>query len=101
MSGHTPGPWSAEGYFHSNAGDTFEPKVWIAATYEGRSIRVADIPDVLSEDTEEMANAHLMAAAPELLASIVELLELCDDMDIGTELTIARARAAIAKAVQS
>ena len=36
-------------------------------------VRIADIPDVASPDSEEMANARLMASAPELAAALVEL----------------------------
>lgn len=57
MSGHTPGPWAVDG----SEQNVFEPKTrgiiaWVSS------------PDEMGEQNEETrANAHLIAAAPELL----------------------------------
>jgi hypothetical protein len=87
MSGHTPGPWMfrrakerprfiIEGLSSTGSG------VWFLADVEGRSI-----------DTNE-ANARLIAAAPELLAALKDLVEFEDRDDRLRD----AARAAIAKA---
>lgn len=67
MSGHTPGPWKVE------------PYGWIHTDYEGRSVAIIDWKSsspkwTVSELSEQDAhNAHLIAAAPELL----EALDAC------------------------
>lgn len=78
MSGqkHTPGPWHVRAVFPDpTRGHRFEPVVSIVArsTQLYATFRLADIPDVAGRDTEEMANAQLIAAAPELLAALVQL----------------------------
>lgn len=75
---HSPGPWRVEAIFpNPDEGHT----VWITCpgdptcrTYSG-DLRIADIPDVPSKDSEEMANAHVMAAGPELKAALQRMLD--------------------------
>jgi len=69
MTTHTPGPWAVQAIF-PGVSQTFEPRVCILAKYEGSDVRIADVPDVANRDCEEMKNAHLMAAAPDLLAAL-------------------------------
>ena len=82
---HTPGPWLA-----------------------GQTITAAD-PDrapgsyeriTIASRVNNMANARLIAAAPELLAALIGLLEQADlgEVDAETAPLVEAARAAIAKA---
>ena len=72
---HTPGPWHINAIFPSEE-HTFIPTVSISAfdTEFETDVRLADIPDVETEDSEYMANARLMSAAPELLEALKECL---------------------------
>lgn len=102
MAQHTPGPWRAgrnDGYslgIYAEGEQTFD----LATVHNG------------GNDGEAIANARLIAAAPELLAAIQDALAamevgadaLCSDPnhDVGAaaalELSKRHARAAIAKA---
>ena len=89
MSAHTPGPWCTNG----GAVETDRPR---------RSSQL--VAHVYGEESglesEQLANARLIAAAPDLLEALEGLLRLeaCDsDEPIGRE-AWATARAAIAKA---
>ena len=61
MSAHTPGPWKAEG--PDNFGD------WIIVPVAAK-LAVAAVVHNLRPDKEEAANAHLIVAAPDLLAAL-------------------------------
>lgn len=66
MSKHTPGPWwlDDDGFIASGNGDTYET--------------IAD-PHCSDLDIDEReANARLIAAAPELLEALEELVEQCE-----------------------
>lgn len=66
MSKHTPGPWSYwSGY---NAFDKLEAQV----TAEGGDIVIASYNSLIEQGE---ANACLMAAAPEMFAALVSLVE--------------------------
>ncbi len=73
---HTAGPWTFEG-----RGDTF------AIVADNNTARlIAEIPyagDVRYEplDSEDGKNAHLIAAAPELLAALEGLLTVAFDLN--------------------
>ena len=93
---HTPGPWSHHRTFN---GDHF-----ISA--EGRRGRI-ELATVYAEAEYQPklpleANARLIAAAPELLAALKELVERCDGPEgvrpDGSNIQTIRAHAAIAKA---
>lgn len=96
MSNYTNGPWTVEpGYypgFIEIRGASFTPSIVTCAT------------DLSFEDfLARTADAHLMAAAPELLEALViaegALREICTVRNIPMpESTISRAQAAIAKA---
>jgi len=82
---HTPGPWVAHGR---------------NVSVEGRDIEfpVAQVTDILHE-AEAFANAHLIAAAPELLeackkwqaANVLGDAQLLADARIARDLAIAKA----------
>jgi hypothetical protein len=88
MSKHTPGPWVV--YDDSNDGKT--NRIEIAA----RGKTVARIYH--SVPAEDLPNARLIAAAPELLAALKYIVNVCSAIDPQGEEAHERANAAIAKA---
>ncbi len=76
VSKHTPGPWRAMPYRKVNGADGVE-----VCALQSRKIEVAD------------ANAHLIAAAPDMLEALENLVEQIDDVAL-----TAKATAAIKKA---
>lgn len=102
MSKHTPGPWEIVQMDHGIVVRTESPK---KTRYDAS--RYAVVGGFERSDPEQLAeaiaNARLIAAAPDLLKSLVDLVGLANaamrevgEYDIETEL--ADARAAIAKA---
>lgn len=102
MSAHTPGPW-----FVTSSG---QPHDLVTSTHDdGLDDDVCEVYGG-NDDSDEVraANAHLIAAAPELLAALKEaeraltvaVRHACDmpDFDPGEHHVIKAARAAIAKA---
>lgn len=92
MSAHTPGPWSVE-IDHQT-----ETPEFIRAYHKGEMFDIAS----LSDETEDIkANARLIAAAPDLLAALDDLLSYLEGYDHDypeAAPKFDRARAAIAKA---
>ena len=90
---HTPGPWHVDGRPRHEALEIHSESRRIARSlYEGGS-----------EDNEANANAHLIAAAPELLEALKELCDMVDglfsiDYHAYDSFTTQPARAVIAKA---
>ena len=85
MTKHTPGPWSID-----------KEERWVIHEPEGKSGTLV-VPEIYLDDDEAIANARLIAAAPELL----EALESFPGFLCGTEsgdAWIDQMRAAIAKA---
>ena len=97
---HTPGPWRIE---RSNDGEDLSLGAWDLVVGDGRTRMVlASRSPWFSRAHESEANARLIAAAPELLAALRELLALgqqesIEDGDL--EAAQAAAKAAIRKAV--
>lgn len=90
---HTPGPWVVA--LSDSSGDLF---VREATPYVlGRRLAVARVTSVSRADTEINANARLIAAAPDLLAALEEILGLTPEDAILDE-DIVRAREAVKKA---
>ena len=99
---HTPGPWEAERIDNSNC-------VYIKCE---RGFFIATCHDGVRGESNAIANARLIAAAPELLEALQSLLKSFpteDDMHIAgweqSEIDLAcrdyeAARAAVAKATQ-
>lgn len=95
---HTPGPWVVGGA-SGNEGEAREivaasrTIAWSASTWD------EDEGDVVTE--EDDANAHLIAAAPDLLAALKELVDYDEGSnepgEFGYEI-LQRCKAAIAKA---
>lgn len=84
MSAHTPGPWK----FYDDSNDGKTNRIEIVAI--GKT--VARIYHSVTE--EDMLNARLIAAAPDLLNALAVLASTCERMGIPVQ----AARAAIAKA---
>lgn len=71
MSKSTPGPWRVHCDDRQRVCDR-DPVKQIARTYVGSGVR---------EREEAEANAHLIAAAPELLAAVRSVVEWFDSLD--------------------
>ena len=89
---HTPGPWETNGYgIETVSSPCFVIGKAYAGLHAAPNLKIAE------------ANALLMAAAPDLLEALQELLSLCDRQrdfnDDGDGRALERARAAIKKAV--
>lgn len=96
LAAHTPGPWRADGNTNGNF-------YGVSAVREGfRGSPVVVWRGIARPSSAEgRANAHLIAAAPELLATLAELTEAVDfgsDSSATHQALLDRARAAIAKA---
>ena len=93
MSKHTPGPWRI------NGNNMFR---WIVAdsevfTHSDDVNRSAYGGNMVCESVHE-ANARLIAAAPELLEALKELMVAADRVSAEPVTRLGKARAAIAKA---
>lgn len=88
--GHTPGPWEVidHGYDHKNI------RLVGVSSSHGWICDIAEADDV---PAFRLADAHLIAAAPELLQCLETLLKMVEDGDY-TTIELNSARAAIAKA---
>lgn len=90
----TPGPWVRE-----SAGRGIGPVSKDDDQSYGMVIPVAYV-DFGESDEVQNANANLIAAAPDLLEALQDLLiRVADDEEYGPEHAITRARAAISKAL--
>ena len=94
MSKHTPGPWHYRTSDGSIGGIDSACGLSIAQAFQ-----VKPISEDLTQETRK-SNAHLIAAAPDLLDALKELLlaERLDDDDQILLSARVKARAAIAKA---
>jgi len=90
---HTPGPWAYDA-------DSHEIFSTDEAHSAGRlaSVRGNDSNGRFLAESERLANARLIAAAPDLLDAVEELLIYLADWDDPDNETCQRARAAVAKA---
>ena len=93
---HTPGPWTVDRAWHIDKG-------FLRIIRDPRLERVAMIPDVERELEEAIGDAHLIAAAPDLLDALRSIAEHSQEFggleDAETMLVriAEKARAAIAK----
>ena len=72
MSKHTPGPWTAP-----EASGLITGYIWAHEPYGGIVAQVEDGGQVPYDQEQRKANAHLIAAAPELLEALKSLVEDC------------------------
>ena len=107
MSKHTPGPWITTGKYSSRWEDANDDEETVRRVIEVKKALEPRPPDamIVCEVNEqggvEIANAHLIAAAPELLEALVNMTALAHayvgDDPKGLAL-VAKATAAIFKA---
>jgi len=91
MSKHTPGPWEIEGHYHFGYR-------WISGPEHSQLAQVVWCMEYEDRSPSCEANAHLIAAAPELLEALENLLKVHEG-EGGTQHHAGdMARAAIAKA---
>ena len=88
MAKHTPGPWSSTPSVRS-----FEAQVWDAA-----GAALLFFADGRATGPEADANAALIAAAPDLLAALKDMLANYHVLGFNADKRREEARAAIAKA---
>jgi hypothetical protein len=97
MSKHTPGPWHT-GDINEHGAITIysDESNYVASAYLARWSSAWTPEETLHspDNVEAVANAHLIAAAPDLLAACEAYIEWRADMEVIQE----RMRAAIAKA---
>jgi len=94
MINHTPGPWIANG--NEIAAPEFNGGI---ATYYVRVASMDDTRETGWNAPTIKANARLIAAAPDLLAALQDIVEyLGEDVDNGLDELLTNARAAIATA---
>jgi hypothetical protein len=89
MSKHTPGPWVANTDAHGR-GRVYSAGNWLATTW----LATGDGND--APQLPALANAHLIAAAPEMLETLKRLRKMC--ADFGAKTACDMADAAILKA---
>ncbi len=94
MSKHTPGPWLNLRRLVVAPGHGAVASVWDGTIHTGEGSKITK--------EEGGANAHLIAAAPELLAAMQGLMEIAEtampDTFFASDSRVNAARAAIAKA---
>lgn len=81
---HTPGPW-----------DRALEKNWVWIAPESWKTRVCRVVLYEGEEDEQIANAHLIAAAPDMLEALKACEGFCDENGMVNGVNV---RAAIAKA---
>lgn len=102
MSAHTPGPWMVGGPYPSvsvcvevDPGDRETPPTW-------EPVCVVDQRTEGEVNRQALVDAHLIAAAPDLLEALKELVDIVEghlnDGDRLDSFTLQPAHAAIAKA---
>ncbi|MCA0032701.1 hypothetical protein [Mesorhizobium sp. B263B2A] len=87
---HTPGPWSC---FYKHKYDEWH----VSLPITGSSMKLALCPDGIQSENRE-ADAHLIAAAPDLLAFAEEVRRRCIEMDMPGHELCTLAEAAILRA---
>lgn len=96
MSAPTPGPWVA------SSTDVLQD--WSDRAFRRVVARASDDTYRGVIEAEQIANARLISAAPELLSIVIEVLPIMESLDVSAEdddepmEIVTRCRAAIAKA---
>ena len=98
---HTPGPWVARTYPDAR-GEVVAIKVWSQSEFTGNQVCGIVAADCTGNLKEDCANARLIAAAPEMLATLKWIAKQDPFAPIGTNPTradiIAHARHTVALA---
>lgn len=93
---HTSGPWEADAEFPDRLFVPDYGRIWINGyDSEGGPIHIGYVDG--PRTVERMANAHLIAAAPELLEALEECIVAVDNGEFPSFKLYSAARAAIAK----
>jgi hypothetical protein len=90
MSKHTPGPWTWGENYNGLYGSGKDNEVLTFASYEGMYLSYSN--------KYTHGNARLIAAAPDLLEALKEMLEMWEDKPLYGADIAGKAYAAIAKA---
>jgi hypothetical protein len=109
MSGHTPGPWFASSAYGNHSAIWIGPEQGVQMVLQGANCLRSD--SVLHEQIgvdQLVANAFLIAAAPDLLAALLTLRDFAvmsnvrqiAYLDAGNQHPVEVAQAAIAKAME-
>ena len=88
MNKHTPGPWK----FYDDSNDGKTNRIEIVAIGKTVARIYHSVP------AEDLPNARLIAAAPDLLAALKAAVDLMEQEDFATLTLVPKFRAAIAKA---
>lgn len=87
MKAHTPGPWTTEGqgFMERKRDDNKSPtnKWQNVGLAEGKSIAEVYFPSGKWQDMEGRANAHLISAAPDMLAALQYVVDYHREHDSG------------------
>ena len=94
MSKHTPGTWKFRTCY--TKGEPVEYAV--ESTHPEHSGLIATVHITVDNDDEDYTNAKLIAAAPDLLAALKDLLSMAESVHEVPPTRANKARAAIAKA---
>ena len=100
MSKHTPGPWI---HFFKNKYLEWHVGLPCGPSSDAPNMNIALCPDGVpgSDLNESEANARLIAAAPELLEALKELVSYAEHPDFDgapSDASLAKAKAVVAKA---
>lgn len=75
---HTPGPWQIEGRYHGPLGS-----IYLSTMHP---MPIFELQPIVGDRDEHLANARLIAAAPELLDALKEIIEVLRKEAAGTVL---------------
>ena len=94
---HTPGPWEGDAEYPDRLFVPDYGRIWINGyDSEGAPIHIGYVDG--PRTVERMANARVIAAAPELLEACESLLRFAERDRLPTDVAVNAARTAIAKA---
>ncbi len=103
MSKHTPGPWAVHEHGHANGEQWLSVLhgAWdITHNYASRPGVVADAAHSAMSDATNLANARLIAAAPDLFYALKMCIQRIErpELSPGADVVLERSHEAIAKA---
>lgn len=88
MSKHTPGPWGRHRVGYNGS------RYYIMSARRGGDFVIAEVPTDRNYKHQALANAYLIAAAPDMLAALKAVVAVADRSTVEFD----AARAALAKA---
>ena len=96
MSKHTPGPWFYGDWINGTKGES-NASEWVEI-WNIDADGSQGLPFVACKHHDQIANARLIAAAPDLLQALIYAVDLIETVSPFEGDTLRNARAAIAKA---